>query len=80
MTNNELHARQGVNLEGVDFPLLLVKQVFVGGDGSTGVLYLVSSDTTLMYDGLTTLYRKRWNVEPYHKSLKQNALLERSPT
>ena len=40
----------------------------------------MSSDTTLTYDGLTTIYRKRWNVEPYHKSLKQNASLERSPT
>jgi DDE superfamily endonuclease len=76
----EPHARQEIYLEGVDFPLVLVKQVFVNGDGSTGVLYLVSSDVTLTYDGLTTLYRKRWNVEPYHKSLKQNASLERSPT
>ncbi len=71
---------QEIYLEGVDFPLLLVKQVFVNGDGSTGVLYLVTSDTLLTYDGLTTIYRKRWNVEPYHKSLKQNASLERSPT
>lgn len=76
----EPHAWQEIYLEGVDFPLVLVKQVFVNGDGSTGVVYLVSSDTTVTYDGLTTLYRKRWNVEPYHKSLKQNASLERSPT
>lgn len=76
----EPHARREIYLAGVDFPLVLVKQVFVNEGGSTGVLYLVSSDTTLMYDGLTTLYRKRWNVEPYHKSLKQNAALERSPT
>jgi hypothetical protein len=67
-------------LEEVDFPLLLVKQVFVNEDGSTGILYLVTSDTTLTYDLLTTLYRKRWPVEPYHKSLKQNASLEKSPT
>jgi hypothetical protein len=76
----EPHARQEIYLEGVDFPLVLIKQVFVNEGGSTGVLYLVSSDLTLTYDGLTTLYRKRWNVEPYHKSLKQNASLERSPT
>src|SRR5512134_3453176 len=69
-----------VYLEGVDFPLLLVKQVFTNEDGSTGVLYLVSSDTTLDGHGITTLYQKRWNVEPYHKSLKQNASLEKSPT
>jgi len=40
----------------------------------------VTSDTTLSYDAITTLYQRRWNVEPYHKSLKQNASLEKSPT
>ncbi len=69
-----------IYLEGVDFPLLLAKQVFVNEDGSHGVLYLVTSDTTLSYDRLTTLYRTRWHVEPYHKSLKQNAALAKSPT
>ena len=69
-----------IYLEGVDFPLLLAKQVFENEDGSTGVLYLVTSDTTLSYDGITTLYRTRWHVEPYHKSLKQTASLEKSPT
>lgn len=67
-------------LEGVEFPLLLVKQTFANEDGSTGILYLVTSDTTLSGDGITTLYQKRWQVEPYHKSLKQNASLEKSPT
>jgi hypothetical protein len=75
----EDHAAVHVWLEGLDFPLLLVKQVFVNEDGSTGILYLVTSDTTLTYDQITTLYRKRWPVEPYHKSLKQNASLEKSP-
>jgi hypothetical protein len=69
-----------VYLEGVEFPLLLVKQVFTNEDGSTGILYLVTSDTTLDGNGITTIYQKRWNVEPYHKSLKQNASLEKSPT
>lgn len=69
-----------VYLESVDFPLLLVKQVFTNEDGSTGILYLVTSDLTLSFDDLTTIYRKRWHVEPYHKSLKQNASLEKSPT
>lgn len=69
-----------VYLESVEFPLLLVKQVFANEDGSTGILYLVTSDTTLSGDGITTIYQKRWNVEPYHKSLKQNVSLEKSPT
>jgi len=69
-----------IYLEGVDFPLLLVKQVFVNEDSSMGIQYLLRCDTTLSYDDITTIYRTRWNVEPYHKSLKQNASLEKSPT
>jgi hypothetical protein len=69
-----------VYLESVEFPLLLLKQIFTNEDGSTGIMYLVTSDTTLSGDDITTLYQKRWNVEPYHKSLKQNASLEKSPT
>ena len=67
-------------LERVDFPLALVKQVFTNKDGSIGILYLITSDLNLSYDGITTIYGKRWNVEPYHKSLKQNASLSKSPT
>ena len=69
-----------VYLEGVDFPLALVKQVFANEDGSAGIQYLVCSDTHLTGDQIGTIYRKRWNVEPFHKSLKQNASLEKSPT
>ncbi|MGE5376272.1 MAG: transposase [Bacteroidota bacterium] len=69
-----------VYLEGVEFALLLIKQVFTNEDGSTGIQYLVTSDTTLDGNGIATIYQKRWNVEPYHKSLKQNASLEKSPT
>jgi hypothetical protein len=76
----EPHTTQEIYLESVDFPLLLVKQVFANEDGSTGILYLVSSDMALTFDEMTIIYRKRWNVEPYHKSLKQNASLEKSPT
>lgn len=67
-------------LEEVEFPLLFAKQVFTNEDGSVGTLYLVSSDLTLPYDRLTKLYQKRWSIEVYHKSLKQNAGLEKSPT
>jgi hypothetical protein len=69
-----------IYLEGVDFPLHLVKQVFTNADGSTGMLYLVTNDRELTADGITTGYGKRWHVEPYHKSLKQNASLSKSPT
>jgi Transposase DDE domain len=66
-------------LEAVEFPLHLVKQVFTNEDSSVGTLYLVSSDLTLSFDQITTLYQRRWSVEVYHKSLKQNASLEKAP-
>ena len=69
-----------VYLEGVDCPLVLTTQVFTNEDGSIGLRYLVSSDTTLTFDVLTTTYHERWGVECYHKSLKQNASLAKSPT
>lgn len=69
-----------IHLEGVDFPLLLTKQVFTNEDDSQGVLYLVTSDLTLNPDDIATIYQKRWKVEDYHKSLKQNASLAQSPT
>jgi len=67
-------------LEEVDFPLLLTKAVFTNEDSRVGVRYLVSSDLTLSFDQLTKLYQKRWSIEVYHKSLKQNASLGKSPT
>lgn len=67
-------------LEEVDFPLRLTKEVFTNADGSTGLRYLVTDELTLTYDQITALFQKRWSVEVYHKSLKQNASLEKSPT
>jgi hypothetical protein len=76
----EAQATREIYLEGVPFPLVLVKQVFTNEDGSIGIRYLVSSDTTLSFDALTTTYHARWEVECYHKSLKQNVALAKSPT
>jgi hypothetical protein len=71
---------QIICLEGVPFPLHLVRQVFTNEDGSTGVRYLVTNDLTLDADQIITIYQKRWKVEEYHRSLKQNASLAKSPT
>src|SRR3989304_9792172 len=72
-----------IYLEGVDFPVYLVREVFTnedGSNGSRGVLHLLSSDPTLTYDQITRIYQRRWRVEEYHKSLKHNASLTKSPT
>lgn len=78
--NLKENTSQEIYLEGVNFPLLLVEQVFKNGDGTEGVLYLVSSDLTLTYESITLIYQKRWKVEEYHKSLKQHVCLCKSPT
>ena len=69
-----------VPLESVGYPLALVKQVFVNEDGRISIQYLVSSDLSLTGEQIMACYCKRWNVEPFHQSLKQNASLEKSPT
>ena len=80
---SELDLKEGeatlVYMKGLDFGVLLMKQVFTNKDGSTGVLYLVCSDTTLN-DSQFDLYKKRWRIEEYHKSIKSNMGLEKSPT
>ena len=67
-------------LKGYDEPLLFIRQVFKNKDGSTGILHLVCSDLTCDHDAITTTYKKRWKVEVFHKSLKSNANLAKSPT
>jgi hypothetical protein len=57
----------------------LIRQVFADKDGSTGILYLATGDTAMTYEQITAACRKRWNVECYHKPLKQNVSLEKSP-
>jgi hypothetical protein len=44
------------------------------------MLNLVCSDLTINGGQITTIYQKRWKVEEFHKSLKSNAALPKSPT
>lgn len=69
-----------VYLKGLDFPVLLSKQVFKNKDDSEGISYLVCSDLKLTYDQIITIYQKRWNVEIFQKSIKSNTSLSKSPT
>ena len=67
-------------IKGLDFTVLLTKQVFKNKDGSTSELYIVTNDLELDGTGICTTYQDRWGVELMHKSLKQNVGLEKSPT
>jgi hypothetical protein len=78
----ELSDKQAVRgwLKGFDKEVLLVRRVFTNKDGSTATLNLVCSDLSCDGEQVATLYQKRWKVEEFHKSLKSNAGLAKSPT
>lgn len=67
-------------LKGMDFSIKLTKQIFTNKDGSQGELYIVTNDHNLTGLQICTIYQDRWGVEVFHKSLKQNVGLEKSPT
>ena len=67
-------------IKGLDFPVLLLRQVFTHQDGSTGTLYLACSDLACEGPAIEAIYQKRWNVEIFHKTLKSHAALAKSPT
>lgn len=69
-----------VYLRGETPPVQLLKKVFTNKDASTGTLYLVTNDLTVDADRLYDVYKKRWRIEEFHKSVKQNASLAKSPT
>ena len=67
-------------LRGLDFEVLLVRQVFRNEDGSAGTLYLASSELDADGQAICSIYQRRWKVETFHKTLKSNAALSKSPT
>lgn len=67
-------------LKDLEFPVLMTKQLFTNKDDSTGIRFLVSNDFSLSDEDFTTTYKIRWGVEEYHKSLKQNVGIAKSPT
>lgn len=73
-------ASKKVWLKDNSFPVMLIKKIFKNEDGTTGVLYLISNDIDRDADALYNIYQKRWRIETYHKSIKQNSSLAKSPT
>jgi hypothetical protein len=71
--------RLRVYLKGIGFPVTLIKDIFINGDDSEAIQYLVCSDLTATYQQIISLYQKRWKVEEYHRSLKNNSALSASP-
>lgn len=81
---NSLNFKDGekriVWLKDVAFPVALITKIFKNEDGSTGILHIVTNDLNSDADRIYEIYQKRWRIEEYHKSIKQNTSLEKSPT
>jgi len=70
-----------VYLEGYANALKIIKQVSKNGDDDESIyLYLVTNDIDLTTNKILEIYKRRWKIEEYHKSLKQNLKVEHSPT
>ena len=83
---------QKVYLRSVKPAVVVGRDIFINKDGSEGELLLVCTDVMhrcyaqmlctdvkKTYQQLITTYSTRWEVEDYHKSLKNNASLDMSP-
>jgi hypothetical protein len=81
---NTLNLKDGekriVWLKDIFFPVALITKIFKNEDGSIGALYLITNDLENDSDRVYEVYQKRWRIEEYHKSIKQNTSLEKSPT
>jgi len=67
-------------MKGVPFELLIHKQIFKNKDGSAGFIYLATNNLDYTKEDMEELYKKRWGIEVFHKTLKQNTSLAKSPT
>jgi len=68
-----------VYIRSVQQTVVVGRDMFINKDGSEGELLLLSTDVKQTYQQMITTYSVRWEVEHYHKSLKNNASLESSP-
>lgn len=68
-----------VYIRSVRQAVAVCRDIFINKDGSEGELLLLSTDVNQTYQQIITTYSIRWEVEDYHKSLKNNASLECSP-
>jgi len=66
-------------VKGLEFLVLFLRQVFTNKDGNTGSFYLISNDLSATTTTLETTNQKRWKEEVFHKSIKSNTSMAKSP-
>lgn len=76
----ELKEATEIYLEGVDFTLMVCKKILKDQEDKEVAIYLITNDLSLNADKMLELYRKRWNIETFYKSMKSNCSYSKSPT
>lgn len=76
----ELKEEITVYLEGMDFPLILSKNILKDQNKKEVSIYLVTDDLSLDSNKMLEIYQKRWNIEVFFKSMKSNCSYSESPT
>jgi Transposase DDE domain len=66
-------------LKGFEKQIYLARYEVKNDNDNPSVLYLVTSDEKLDWNCLLTCYQKRWQVELFHRSVKQNAAIAKAP-
>ncbi len=69
-----------VYINSVDFPLKISKHILKVQNDKEVSLYLVTTDLTLDSENMLKLYKKRWKIEEFFKSMKSNCSYSKSPT
>ncbi|WP_155081158.1 hypothetical protein [Piscirickettsia salmonis] len=55
------------------FKVQVMKKTFKNENGKESVLYLVTNDLSIDGQPILDTYKKRWSIEEFHKSVKQNS-------
>lgn len=66
-------------LRGLSFPVAVLRHRYRNVDGSVVDVFLCTNAVELSAEQILALQKRRWSIEVYHKSLKQNAGVARAP-
>ena len=66
-------------LQGYKSKVYLCSYCVKDGQDKPATLYLVTSDEKLDWNHMLTCYQRRWQVELFHRSVKQNTAIAKAP-
>ena len=58
----------------------MVRLYVKNGKKNTKYSYIITNDMKVDQFNLFEIYQKRWRIEEFHKNIKQNFKIEKSPT